>query len=100
MTLNCVKLGRVVPFMKYLASVVSLVFLAKTLIWSKIMLPASNSFNFAELVEDESPKSICKKIYQYTYFYSIYYCLMLRFQELITKELDNFIKIVISIVFD
>ena len=29
MTLNCVKLGRAVIFMKYLARVVSLIFLAK-----------------------------------------------------------------------
>ena len=32
MTLNCVKLGRAVAFIKYLASVVSLIFLPKTLI--------------------------------------------------------------------
>ena len=30
MTLNCIKLGRAVTFMKYLASVVSLIFLTKT----------------------------------------------------------------------
>ena len=100
MTLNCVKLGLAVTFMKYLASIVSLIFLAKTLIWSKIMFPASNLLNIAELVEDESLKSIYEKIYQYAYFYSIYHCLMLRFQELTTNELDNFIKILISIVFD
>ena len=100
MTLNCVKLGRAVTFVKYLASIVSLIFLAKTLIWSKIMFPASNLLNIAELVEDESLKSINEKIYQYAYFYSIYHCLMLRFHELITNELDNFIKILISIVFD
>ena len=76
MTLNCVKLGRAVTFMKYLASVVSLIFLAKTLIWNKITFPASNLLNFAELVENESLKSIYKKIYQYSYFYSIYHCLM------------------------
>ena len=35
MTLNSVKLGRAVTFMKYHASVVSLIFLAKTLIWNK-----------------------------------------------------------------
>ena len=49
MTLNRVKLGRAVTFMKYLASVVSLIFLAKTLIWNKITFPASNSLNLAEL---------------------------------------------------
>ena len=64
------------------------------------MFPASNLLNFAELVEDESLKSIYKKTYQYAYFYSIYNCLMLRFQELISNELYNFIKILISIAFD
>ena len=61
MTLNCVKLGRAVT-MKYFASVVSSIFLAKTLIWNEIMFPASNLLNFAELVENESLKSIYKKI--------------------------------------
>ena len=51
MTLNCVKLGCTITFLKYLASVVSLTFLAKTLIWNKIVFPASNFSNFAELVE-------------------------------------------------
>ena len=58
MTLNCVKLGRAVTFMKYLASVVSLIFLAKTLIWNKITFPASNLLNSAELVENEPLKSV------------------------------------------
>ena len=61
MTLNCVKIGRVVTFMKYLASVGSLIFLAKTLIWNKIMFLALNLLNFAELVENESLKSINRK---------------------------------------
>ena len=52
MTLNRVKLGRAVTFMKYLASAVSLIFLPKTLIGNKIKFPASNSLNFAELVEN------------------------------------------------
>ena len=68
MTLNCVKLGRAVTFMKYLASVVSLTFLPKTLIWNKITFLASNSLNFAELVENELMKSISKKINQYSFF--------------------------------
>ena len=59
MILNSVKLGRAVTFMKYLASVVSLMSLAKTLIWNKITFPASNSLNLAEL--DESMKSIYQK---------------------------------------
>ena len=73
---NCVNLGRATTFMKYLARVVSLVFLAKTLIWNKITFPASNLFNFAELVENEPLQCIYKKNYQYSYFYSIYHCLM------------------------
>ena len=60
MTLNCVKLGRAVTFMKYLASVVSLIFPAKTLIWNEITLPASDLLSFAELVEKEPLKSIYK----------------------------------------
>ena len=76
MTLNRIKLGRVVTFMKYLTSVVSLIFLPKTLIWNKITFPASNSLNLAELVVNEPMKSIYKKIYQYSFFYLIYHCLM------------------------
>ena len=62
MTLNRVKLGRAVPFMKYLTSLVSLIFLPKTLIWNKITFLASNALNFAELVENELMMSISKKI--------------------------------------
>ena len=69
MTLNCVKLGCAVTFMKYLARVASLIFLAKTLIWNKITFPASNLLNLAELVVNEPMKSIYKKIYQYSLFY-------------------------------
>ena len=61
MNLNRVKLGRAVTFMKYLASVVSLILLAKTSIWNKIIFPASNSLNLAELVVNEPMKSINKK---------------------------------------
>ena len=76
MTLNRVKLGCAVTFMKHLASVVSLIFLTKTLIYNKITFPASNSLNLAELVVNEPMKSIYKKIYQYSFFYLIYHCLM------------------------
>ena len=76
MNLNHLKLGRKVTFMKYLLSVVSLIFPAKTLIWNKITFPASNLQNFAELVENGPLKSIYKKIYQYSFFYPIYHCLM------------------------
>ena len=50
MTVNHVKLGRAVTFMKYLAGVASLMLVAKTLIWNKITFPASNWLNLAELV--------------------------------------------------
>ena len=50
MTLNRVKLGRAVTFMKYLASAVSLIFLSKTLILNKIKFWPSNLLNLAELV--------------------------------------------------
>ena len=39
MTPNRVKLGRAVTFIKYLASVVSLIFLVLALIWNKITFP-------------------------------------------------------------
>ena len=61
MALNSVKLGRAVTFMKYLSRVVSLIFLAKTLIWNKITFLASNLLNLAELVENDLMRSISKK---------------------------------------
>ena len=61
MTPNCVKLGRTVTFMKYLASVVSLIFLPKTLIWNKTTFPTSNSLNFAELMEIKLVKEYFRK---------------------------------------
>ena len=76
MTLNRVKLGRAVHFMKCLASVISLIFLVKTLIWNKITFPLSNSLNLAVLVVNEPMKSIYKNIYQYSFFYMVYHCLM------------------------
>ena len=77
MALNRVKLGRAVTFMKYLASVVSLILLPKTLIWNKITFPlTSHLLNFAEPVENELMKSISKKNYQYSFFYPIYRCLL------------------------
>ena len=58
MTLNPAKPGCTVTFMKYLARVVSLIFLPVTFIWNKITFPASNLLNFAELVENELMESI------------------------------------------
>ena len=68
MTLNRLKLGRAVTFMKYLASVVSLIFLVKTVIWKKINFPTLNLMNLAELVENEPMKSIYQRIYQNSFF--------------------------------
>ena len=62
MTLNRVKLGCAVTLMKYLASVVSFIVLAKTLIWNKFTFLASNSLDLADLVKNEPMKSIKKKI--------------------------------------
>ena len=76
MTLNRLKLGRAVTFMKYLASVVSLIFLAKTLIWNKISFLTLNLMNLAELVENEPMKTIYQKIYQSSFVCLIYHCLM------------------------
>ena len=76
MALNSVKLVHVVTSMKYLASLVFLIFLPKTLIWNEIAFPTSNSLNFAEVVENEFVKSISKCVYQYSFFYSIYRCLL------------------------
>ena len=70
MTLNPVKLGSAVTIMKYLAGVVSLIFLPKTLIWNKITLWLSNLLNLEELVVNKLTKSISKKIYQYSFFLS------------------------------
>ena len=72
MTVNRLKLGRAITFMKYLANVVSLIFLAKTLIWNKINFPTLNLMNLAELVENEPMKSIYQKIYQNFFFCLIY----------------------------
>ena len=65
---NGIKLGRAVTFMKYLASVFSLIFLPKTLIWNKITFPAPNSLNLAEPMLNESMKSIYEKNYQCSFF--------------------------------
>ena len=85
---NVKKVGRAVTFMSYLPRVVSLIFPLKTLVWNKITFPASDLMNFTELVKNELMKSISQKNYQYSFFYP----------KLITKELDKFTKILISIV--
>ena len=68
MTLNRVELRPAVTFMKYLVSVVSLIFLLKTLIWNKITFPTSNSLKFAELVENDLMKSASKKFTNIPFF--------------------------------
>ena len=61
MTLNSVKLGRSVTFMKYLVSVVSLIFLQETLICNEITFRLLNSMNLAELMVNELTKRISKR---------------------------------------
>ena len=99
MTLNRVKLERAVVFMKCLTTAVSLIFLPKTLIWNKITFRLLNLLSLAELMVNEVTKSVSKKNYQYSFSYQTNHYLLQRLQELITKEPDNFSKILISIVF-
>lgn len=82
------KLGRTGIFMKCHASVVSLIFLPKTLIWNKTRFLASISLTLAEVIVNEPMKSISKQQQQqqqtskqnkakrqYLFFYRIYHCL-------------------------
>ena len=71
-----VKLGWAVTLMKYLASVVSLIFLPKTLTWNKITFPALHSLSFVELVENELMKNISKKNLPIFFFCPINRCLL------------------------
>ena len=96
MTLNRVKLGQPVVFMKCLATAVSLIFLPKTL---KITFRLLNLLSLAELMVNEVTKSASKTIYQYSFSYQTNHYVLQRPQELITKEPDNFSKILISIAF-
>ena len=57
MTLNHVKLGLEVTFIKYLATVVSLIFLKKNLIWNKITFLTLNLLKLGKLVVNEPMKS-------------------------------------------
>ena len=50
---NSLKRERAVVFIKYGASVISLIFPNFFLFWNKMVLPASNSLNFPGLVENE-----------------------------------------------
>ena len=89
MTLKRVKLGRAATFIKYLASVVSLIFLPKTLIWNKITFPASNLLNLAKFVKNELMKSISKKHLPIFFFLFDLSLLNVNTLELITKEPNN-----------
>ena len=76
MTLYRVKLGCKVTFMKYFASVVSLIFTPKTLIWNKTRFLVSNSLNFTEFVQNELAKSVSKNftISPFCTQFTIAYC--------------------------
>ena len=60
MTLNHVKVGCTITFMKCLGSVVSLIYLPKTLIWNKITFQPSNLLNLVELVVNQLTNSTFK----------------------------------------
>ena len=63
MTLNhLVLIGRAVTFTKYIAGVVSLIFLPKPLIWNKTTFQLSKLLNLVELVVNELTKNISKKL--------------------------------------
>ena len=62
MTLNCVKIGHTVIFMTYLDSVIFLIYLPKILICNKIKFRLLNLLNLAELVVNELPKNIFKRV--------------------------------------
>ena len=62
MAFNRVKLGHVVTFMKYLASVVFLIFLPKTLTWNKIAFRLSYFLNLAVLVVNKLTKVSQKEL--------------------------------------
>ena len=69
MALNRVKPRRAVTFRKYLANVVSLIFLTKTLILNKIMFWLSHLLNLAELVVMSLWKVFPKKFTHIPFFF-------------------------------
>ena len=56
------KLEHIVIFVNYTASIVLLIFPAKTLIWNNMVLPASNSLHVLDMVENELEKTLSKSI--------------------------------------
>ena len=63
--LNHVKIGRIVTFIKYLASVFYLIILPKTLIWIKMAILGSNILKLPELVVNKLRKNVFESIYEY-----------------------------------
>ena len=63
--LNHVKIGRIVAFIKYLASVFYLIILPKTLIWIKMAILGSNILKLSELVVNKLRKNVFESIYEY-----------------------------------
>ena len=63
MTLNDLKLRRAVTFMKYIVSLVSLIFLAKTLIFPDIKLDESCRANGRWAYEGYLPKNLPKFLF-------------------------------------
>ena len=62
MTFSHLELGRTVIFLKYLASIATLICLPKTLIWNKTTFLASNSLNLAALVVNKLMRIISIRI--------------------------------------
>ena len=73
--LNRVKLERAVPFIKYLATLVSLIFPPKILICNKITFRLSISLNLPELVEESYEESLQRNLPIFL-FYLICHCLL------------------------
>ena len=90
MTLNRVKGGRAVTFIRYLTSMVSLIFLPKTLIWNRITLWPWNLLNLVELVKNELSNSISKTFFQSSFFFLIYHWGELKWKVLKASKSRNF----------
>ena len=73
---NSVKLERAVISVKHNASVFSLIFLPKSLIWSTMVLPAPNSSILLELVRNEPKKAFSIKFQQHCFLFLIDLCLI------------------------
>ena len=58
---------RTVVFIKYISSLAPAIFPPKTLIWNKMVLPASNSLKVLELVENELEKTSSECTRQYCF---------------------------------